>query len=157
MRIGIGYDIHRLSSGRRLVLGGVEIPYGQGLEGHSDADVLCHAICDALIGGCALGDIGTHFPNSDTAYKGISGLVLLREVLGLLRSREYRIINVDTTIIAEQPKLNPFIGEMRKKVSDALNVKTAQVSVKACTNEGLDSLGQNQGIACHAVALIESI
>lgn len=154
MRVGIGYDIHRLVAGRKLILGGVEIPFELGLEGHSDADVLCHAVCDALIGACGQGDIGKHFPDSDSSYKGISGLVLLRRVLSILESHHFEITNVDSTIILEKPHLGEYIQTMRERVAGALGVKPGQVNIKAATNEGLDSLGLGAGIGCHAVTLI---
>jgi 2-C-methyl-D-erythritol 2,4-cyclodiphosphate synthase len=157
MRIGIGYDIHRLVTGRKLILGGVEIPYELGLEGHSDADVVCHALCDALLGACGQGDLGKHFPDTDSAYKNISGLVLLQRVMEILGANRFEVSNVDSTVIAEKPRLNRFIREMRSKIAEVLKVEPAQVNIKAGTNEGLDSLGHGDGIACHAVALIRPI
>lgn len=157
MRIGIGYDIHRLVQGRKLILGGVEIPYELGLEGHSDADVLCHALCDALIGACGKGDIGRHFPDTDAAYRNIPGLVLLQKVMGILEANHFEVANVDSTVIAEKPRLGKFIREMRNKIAETLKVAPTQVNIKAGTNEGLDSLGHGEGIACHAVALIKPV
>jgi 2-C-methyl-D-erythritol 2,4-cyclodiphosphate synthase len=154
LRIGIGYDIHRLVRGRKLMLGGMEIPYERGLQGHSDADVLAHAICDALIGACGKGDIGRHFPDTDLAYKGISGLELLRKAVELLEANQFEILNLDSTIIAESPRLAGFIKEMRKRIAGALKIDPTQVNIKACTNEGLGALGSGEGIACHAVTLI---
>ena len=156
MRIGIGYDIHRLVAGRKLILGGVEIPFDLGLLGHSDADVLAHAVCDALLGAAGAGDIGSHFPDTDTAYSGISSLVLLREVTALLCSRGFEIINVDATILAEKPRLAGYMADMRANLARALGVDPACVNVKAGTNEKLDAVGRAEGIACHAVALIQS-
>jgi 2-C-methyl-D-erythritol 2,4-cyclodiphosphate synthase len=154
MRVGIGYDVHRLVAGRKLVLGGVEIPCELGLLGHSDADVLCHAVCDALIGAAGLGDIGGHFPDTDPAYAGISSLILLSRVAGLIRSEGYRIANIDATILAEEPRLAAFMPGMRANLAQSLGVDPARVNIKAGTNEKLDAIGHGQGIACHAVALI---
>jgi 2-C-methyl-D-erythritol 2,4-cyclodiphosphate synthase len=153
-RVGIGYDIHRLVSGRRLVLGGVEIPFQRGLEGHSDADVLTHAIMDALLGAAALGDIGHHFPPGDPRFKDISSLALLRKVAELLRSRGFAVGNVDATIVAEEPKMAPHVPEMRRLLAGALGVAMDQASVKATTNEGLGPLGAGAGIAAWATASI---
>ena len=154
MRIGVGYDIHRLAAGRKLVLGGVEIPFELGLLGHSDADVLAHAVCDALLGAAGAGDIGSHFPDTDAAYSGISSLVLLREVAALLGSKGYEIVNVDATILAEKPRLAGYMAGMRANLAQAMGVEPASVNVKAGTNEKLDAVGRAEGIACHAVALI---
>lgn len=154
VRIGFGYDIHRLSVGRKLILGGVTIPHERGLLGHSDADVLLHAICDALLGAAALGDIGTHFPDSDKQYKGISSLRLLRHVNLLLRKHHYSAHNIDATVVLERPKISSFVPLMRKRISAGLGIKPTQVSVKATTNEGLGPLGSEEGCAAFAVASI---
>jgi 2-C-methyl-D-erythritol 2,4-cyclodiphosphate synthase len=155
MRVGIGYDAHRLTIGRRLILGGVEIPFDRGLEGWSDADVVVHAIMDALLGAAALGDIGSHFPPNDPAYKGISSTTLLDRVGGLLKRQGWRIGNIDATIIAERPLLRPFIAQMKQNISLALSIKESQVGIKATTNEGLGFAGREEGIAAYAVALLE--
>ena len=156
IRIGQGHDVHRLVGNRALILGGETIPHETGLLGHSDADVLLHAIADALLGAAALGDIGTHFPDSDPAYKGISSLVLLSHVARLLSENGYRTVNVDSTVIAQAPKLKPYIKEMRENIASALGVDVSFVSVKATTEEGLGFTGERLGIAADAVALIES-
>lgn len=153
-RIGIGYDIHRLVQGRRLVLGGVEIPFEKGLLGHSDSDVLTHAICDALLGAAALGDIGTHFPDSDPQWAGASSLDLLAQVVQLLADKGLRVTNVDATVMAEQPKLSPHVDSMRDRLASVLGVGIDRVSVKAKTSEGLESVGRNEAMAVHAVVLI---
>ena len=155
MRIGIGYDVHTLVKGRELVLGGVAVPHELGLLGHSDADVLCHALADALLGAAALGDIGRHFPASDPALAGISSLLLLSRVEQMLCGEGWRIVNVDSVIIAQKPRLAPFIEEMQRKVAAALNLDSAAVGIKATTTEGLGFCGTEQGIAAQAVALIE--
>lgn len=155
LRIGQGYDVHRLVEGRDLILGGVKIPHTVGLLGHSDADVLLHAIADALLGAAALGDIGKHFPDTDPAYKGISSLKLLEAVADLLRSRGFRILNIDSTVIAQVPKLMPHIEEMRENIAHALGIDVSYVSVKATTEEGLGFTGEKLGIASQAIALIE--
>ena len=157
MRIGIGYDIHPLTQGRRLVLGGIDIPFGKGLSGYSDADVLTHAIIDALLGAAALGDIGSHFPPGEPQYKDISSLVLLERVRDRLRENGWRVNNIDATIVAEQPKLRGFIDGMRKQLSQTLGIALSQVSVKASTSAQLGSVGRGEGVAAFAVALIESI
>lgn len=157
IRIGHGYDVHRLTKNRRLVLGGVEIPHTLGLLGHSDADVLLHALSDALLGAAALGDIGKHFPDKDPAYKDADSLMLLTKVRILLERHGYRVVNVDTTILAQEPKLAPYVPSMRQNVAKALGVEISLVSVKATTEEELGFTGQRQGIAAHAVCLIESI
>lgn len=157
MRIGHGYDVHRLVRGRDLIIGGVKIDYEFGLLGHSDADVLTHAIMDALLGAAALGDIGKHFPDSDTAYAGADSLALAKNVSALLRSNGYRIINVDSTVLAQRPKLAPFIPIMRERLAAALGVSIDDVSVKATTEEGLGFTGSGEGIAAHAVCLIERL
>ena len=157
MRIGHGYDVHRLVEERKLILGGVHIPYEKGLLGHSDADVLTHAVMDALLGAAALGDIGKHFPDSDPAYKGADSLALAREVTKLLHAKNYRIGNVDATILAQAPKLAPHIPLMRENLALALDIPVDAVSVKATTEEGLGFTGSGEGIAAHAVCLLEEI
>lgn len=154
LRVGHGYDVHRLTEGRRLILGGVEIPYERGLLGHSDADVLVHAIMDALLGAAALGDIGKLFPDTDERYAGADSLELLRTVAALLHERGYTIGNVDSTIIAQQPKLAPYIESMRANVAASAGVDISAVSVKATTEEKLGFTGEGLGIAAHAVVLI---
>ena len=154
MRIGHGYDVHRLVEGRKLILGGVEIPFEKGLLGHSDADVLAHAVMDALLGAAALGDIGKLFPDSDPAYSGADSLVLLRRVAEVLAEHGYGIGNVDATVLAQRPKLAPHIPEMRERLAAAMGISPGQVSVKATTEEGLGFTGTGEGIAAHAVALI---
>ena len=155
MRVGVGYDVHPLMSGRRLVLGGVEVPFEEGLDGHSDADVLVHAVIDALLGATGLGDIGTHFPSSDPRYKDVSSVSLLRQVVSLLRAGGWLVCNVDASIVAERPRLTPFISEMRGNIAEALGIDTEQVGVKSTTSKGLGFLGKGEGIAVHAVALVE--
>ena len=155
MRIGHGYDVHRLKEGRKLILGGVEIEYEKGLDGHSDADVLTHAIMDALLGAAALGDIGKLFPDNDDAYLGADSLKLLEKVCDVLSENGYKIGNVDSTIIAQKPKLAPFITSMREKLAEVMNVPVDCVNVKATTEEKLGFTGEGLGIAAHAVALIE--
>jgi 2-C-methyl-D-erythritol 2,4-cyclodiphosphate synthase len=152
-RIGLGYDVHRLAEHRKLVLGGVEIPSDRGLDGHSDADVLLHAIMDALLGAAALGDIGKHFPPSDPQYKDISSALLLRHVSRLVKERGYSIVNIDATVILERPKIAPYIDRMCAAIAEAAGIDPGQVSVKATTNEGLDAFGAGLGAAAHAVAL----
>ena len=157
IRIGHGYDVHRLVEGRKLILGGVEIDHTLGLLGHSDADVLAHAVSDALLGAAALGDIGTHFPDTDPQYKGADSILLLRHVVGLLREKGYRVVNVDSTVIAQAPKLKPHIPGMREHLADACGVDIDFINVKATTEERLGFSGREEGIAAHAVVLIESI
>jgi 2-C-methyl-D-erythritol 2,4-cyclodiphosphate synthase len=156
MRIGQGFDIHALVPGRKLIIGGVEIAYERGLAGHSDADVLLHAICDALIGAAGLGDIGTHFPDTDPRYRGADSRVLLRAVNELLRGAGLRVVNVDTTIIAQAPKMAPHVAKMREHIAADLGIETACVNVKAKTAERLGTLGRGEGIACEAIALVTS-
>lgn len=156
MRIGMGYDVHRLVEGRALILGGVEIPYEKGLLGHSDADVLLHAIMDALLGAAALGDIGKHFPDTDPAYKGISSVKLLTHVGRLLEENLFFIENIDATIIAQAPKMRPYIDTMRKNIAKALGIAIEQVSVKATTEEGLGFTGSGEGISSQAICLLTS-
>ena len=157
MRIGTGYDVHKLVEDRALVLGGVVVPYEKGLLGHSDADVLVHAIMDALLGAAALGDIGKHFPDSDERYKGISSIALLKEVKKLLDEELYIVGNIDSTIIAQRPKLAPFLPEMRENIAEALGIDVSQVNVKATTEEGLGFTGSGEGIASQAVCILESV
>ena len=157
MRIGHGYDVHRLVEGRALILGGVNIPFEKGLLGHSDADVLTHAVMDALLGAAALGDIGKHFPDSDPAYKGADSLALAREVTKLLRAKNYCIGNVDATVLAQAPKLAPHIPQMRQNLAEALGIPVDAVSVKATTEERLGFTGAGEGIAAHAVCLLEEL
>ncbi len=154
MRIGHGYDVHRLASGRKLILGGAEIPYDKGLEGHSDADVLTHALMDALLGAAAMGDIGQLFPDNDDKYLGADSIVLLKEVARLLYGRGYWLCNADCTVIAQSPKLAPYIDSMRQNLAAALNVEKDIISIKATTEEGLGFSGEGLGIAAHAVVLI---
>ena len=154
MRIGMGYDVHKLTAGRKLIIGGVEIPYEKGLLGHSDADVLLHAIMDALLGAAALGDIGKHFPDTDPAYKGISSLKLLEHVGALLEEHYFLIENIDATIIAQAPKMRPFIDTMRKNIADTLHIDLSQVNVKATTEEGLGFTGSGEGISSQAICLL---
>ncbi|MDO4599490.1 MAG: 2-C-methyl-D-erythritol 2,4-cyclodiphosphate synthase [[Ruminococcus] gnavus] len=157
MRIGMGYDVHKLVEGRKLILGGVEIPYEKGLLGHSDADVLLHAIMDALLGAAALGDIGKHFPDTDPAYKGISSLKLLEHVAGLLEEHRFVIENIDATIIAQKPKMRPYIDRMRENIAAALQVDLDQINVKATTEEGLGFTGNGEGISSQAVCMLEKV
>ena len=154
MRVGMGYDVHRLVEGRKLILGGVEIPHTLGLLGHSDADVLVHAVMDALLGAAGLRDIGRHFPDNDPAYEGASSIELLRRVGKMLEERMYLIENIDATVIAQQPKLLPYIDRMVENIADALKLETDQVNVKATTEEGLGFTGNGEGISAHAVCCI---
>lgn len=156
MRIGTGYDVHRLVEGRRLIMGGVEIPYEKGLQGHSDADVLLHAIMDALLGAAAMGDIGKHFPDTDSEYEGISSLELLRRVGELLEEHCFLIENIDATIIAQAPKMRPYIDRMCENIAGALGIETEQVNVKATTEEGLGFTGAKEGISAQAVCMLNS-
>lgn len=156
MRIGTGYDVHRLVEGRKLILGGVEIPFEKGLLGHSDADVLVHAVIDALLGAAALRDIGFHFPDSDPQYKGISSLVLLEKTGRMLSEKGYGIVNVDSTVIAQSPKISPYIPGMIRNIALALGIPEDRVNVKAKTEEGLGFTGSGEGIAAQAVAMIDS-
>lgn len=155
-RVGHGYDVHKLAEGRKLIIGGVEIPHSKGLLGHSDADVLAHAICDALLGAAALGDIGKHFPDNDDKYKGADSLILLEKVCELIRNKGYEISNVDSTILAQAPKLGPYIDEMRGKLAKAMKLNIDEVSVKATTEEKLGFTGREEGIAAHAVVLLSA-
>ncbi len=155
LRIGHGYDVHRLTENRPLILGGVTVPFERGLLGHSDADVLTHALMDALLGAAALGDIGKHFPDTDPAYAGADSLVLLRRVTELLAEEGFTVVNADATVLAQRPKLAAYIPQMREHLAAAMGTETARVSVKATTEEGLGFTGRGEGIAAHVVALIE--
>ena len=153
-RIGIGYDIHRLVEGRKLILGGVEIPFEKGLLGHSDSDVLSHAICDALLGAAGLGDIGTHFPDSDPRWAGASSLEFLAHVVELIAQKGYRIANIDATVMAERPRLSPYVRTIRERLASVLTIDLDHVSVKAKTNEGLESVGHGEAMSAQAAALL---
>lgn len=155
MRIGMGYDVHRLAKNRKMIIGGVEIPYEKGLLGHSDADVLLHAIMDALLGAAALGDIGKHFPDTDPAYEGISSMKLLEKVGQLLEDNRYVIENIDATIIAQKPKMRPYIDTMRENIAGALGIELFQVNVKATTEEGLGFTGAMEGISSQAICMLQ--
>ena len=155
MRIGHGYDVHRLKEGRKLILGGVEIPHTKGLDGHSDADVLVHAIMDALLGAAALGDIGVHFPDTDDAYLNIDSMILLDRVRKAITDRGYRIGNIDATILAQKPRLSAFLPQMKQHIAQTLAINADQVNIKATTEEKLGFTGEEQGIAAHAVCLLE--
>jgi 2-C-methyl-D-erythritol 2,4-cyclodiphosphate synthase len=155
IRCGIGYDVHRLAEGRKLILGGVEIAHSRGLEGHSDADVLCHAIADALLGAVGAGDIGQHFPNTDESIRGINSIEILKHVRKVLAENKARVLNVDATIIAEEPKIAPHVSAMRKKIAEAIDVRESNLSIKATTNEKLGPIGRGEGIAAMAVATVE--
>jgi len=157
MRVGFGYDVHAFAEGRRLVLGGVEIPHSHGLLGHSDADVLLHAISDAMLGAAALGDIGRHFPDTDPAYAGISSLVLLRRVAELVRGKGYMVQNLDTTVVAQQPRLAAYIAPMVENISEALDLDPDHLNVKATTTEKLGFAGRSEGIAAYAVVLLDKV
>ena len=154
MRVGIGYDIHRLASNRKLILGGVEISYHLGLLGHSDADVLTHAIIDAILGAAALGDIGTHFPDTDTRYEGMDSLVFLRDVVAKVRLQGYQIENIDSTVIAQRPKLAPYISDIRARLAETVDIAVAQINVKATTGEELGVVGEGKAIVAHAIACL---
>jgi 2-C-methyl-D-erythritol 2,4-cyclodiphosphate synthase len=156
-RVGIGFDAHRFGQGRPLILGGINVPHSQGLEGHSDADVLSHAICDALLGAMAEGDIGQHFPDSDPRYRGIQSLQLLRQVRKMAATRQFCVANVDATIVAQVPPLSPHLSEMRAKLAESLGTDVTTVSVKATTTEGMGFPGRSEGIAAFAVALLEKL
>lgn len=157
LRIGHGYDVHRLTEGRKLILGGVELPFEKGLLGHSDADVLLHAVMDALLGAAGLGDIGGHFPDTDEAYRGVSSMLLLRRTMEKLREEGYAVVNVDATVIAQAPKIAPYLAEMRRNIAGVLDVPFCQVNVKGTTEEKLGFTGSGAGIAAHAVCLIEKM
>jgi 2-C-methyl-D-erythritol 2,4-cyclodiphosphate synthase len=154
-RCGIGYDAHRLVSGRKLILGGVKIPHPRGLEGHSDADVLSHAIADAILGALGAGDIGKHFPNTEESIRGISSIEILRRAATIAAQKNARVVNVDATVLAEAPKISPHIATMQKKIADALGIKANAISIKATTNEGLGAIGRSEGMAAIAVASVE--
>lgn len=156
LRIGHGYDVHQLAEGRKMVLGGVEIPFEKGILGHSDADVLLHAICDAMLGAAALGDIGKHFPDTDAAFKDISSTILLSKVDDLIRSKGFHVINIDSTIVLQKPKIGPYVDRMKNNISGVLNIDTNSVSVKATTSEGLGFIGKGNGIVAYAVVLLGS-
>ena len=154
MRIGMGYDVHKLVEGRKLILGGVDIPYEKGLLGHSDADVLVHAIMDALLGAAGLDDIGKHFPDTDPKYKGISSILLLKHVGELIRENGYTIGNIDATVVAQRPKLRPYIDEMRKNMAEALGIEVKDINVKATTEEGMGFTGEGMGMSSTAICLL---
>lgn len=154
IRVGLGIDFHRFAPGRRLILGGVEVPYERGLTGHSDADVLSHAICDALLGAAGLGDIGQHFPDTDPKFKGISSLLLLREVGEMVRARNHRINNIDATIVAQEPRLAPYLPAMADQLAAALQIDRGMINIKATTPEGLGALGRGEGMAAYAIATL---
>ncbi|MGF7018409.1 2-C-methyl-D-erythritol 2,4-cyclodiphosphate synthase [Lachnospiraceae bacterium PF1-21] len=157
MRVGLGYDVHKLCQGRSLIIGGIEIPYELGLLGHSDADVLTHAIMDALLGAAGLGDIGKHFPDTDERYKGADSVMLLREVAKMLEERNLFIGNIDATIIAQAPKMAPYLAEMKKVLAEALQIEETQMNLKATTEEGLGFTGKGEGISAQAIALLETL
>ena len=154
-RCGIGYDAHRLVSGRKLILGGVKIPHPRGLEGHSDADVLSHAVADAVLGALGAGDIGKHFPNTEESIRGISSIEILRHAATIAAQKNARVVNVDATVLAEAPKISPHIAAMQEKIADALGMKANAISIKATTNEGLGAIGRSEGMAAIAVASVE--
>jgi 2-C-methyl-D-erythritol 2,4-cyclodiphosphate synthase len=154
MRVGFGYDIHPLGKGRKLILGGLDIPHAQGLVGHSDADALVHAVCDALLGAMGEGDLGRHYPSSDPRYKDISSLTLLEDVSGMLGKKGFRLVNLDTVIIAQAPRLGPHLDAMRARIAGVLNVEETQVNVKVKSGEGLDAVGREEAIAAHAICMI---
>ena len=156
IRIGLGYDLHRLVEGRPLILGGVKVPFEKGLEGHSDADALAHAITDALLGAAALGNIGQHFPDTDPRYKNVDSIVLLGHAADMLRAHGYRIVNIDSNIVAQRPKLNPYLDAMRNRLSECLQLEVDRISVKAKTNERVGPEGREEAISTQAIALIES-
>jgi 2-C-methyl-D-erythritol 2,4-cyclodiphosphate synthase len=155
MKVGFGFDVHPLVNERKLIIGGIEIPFQKGLAGHSDADVLCHAIGDALLGAAGLGDLGVHFPSTDEKYRNISSLILLEQIQKLIENK-FEIKNIDSTIIAEKPQMSPFINSMKANIAKALNTKIDQISVKATTTKGLGTIGTGDGIAAYAVCLVES-
>jgi 2-C-methyl-D-erythritol 2,4-cyclodiphosphate synthase len=157
MLIGFGYDIHRLVEGRRLIMGGVDIPYEKGLEGHSDADVLLHAVCDGLLGAMGEGDIGKHFPNTDPQFRGISSLKLLNIVASMVAERSLTVENLDTTVIAEQPRIRPYVPQMRTKIAETMNISEGKVNIKATTSEGLGFVGEGRGIVAYAIVLLKKV
>ncbi len=154
-RIGHGYDVHRFVEGRPLILGGVEIPFERGLQGHSDADALLHAVCDAMLGALALGDIGRHFPDTDERFRGISSLTLLESANGLIRAKGYAVANVDTVIVLQRPKIGPYVERMRERIARTLDIGIDAVSIKATTSEGMGFTGTGEGLVAHAVVLLE--
>lgn len=156
-KIGFGFDVHPFKKGRKLIIGGVEIPFEKGLDGYSDADVLCHAIADALLGAAALGDIGRHFPNSDPLYKDISSLLLLNETYNILQTSGYEVVNIDSTLVMEEPKLSSYILDMKRNISQSLKIDLESVSIKATTSEGLGYIGRGEGVAAYAISLIQKI
>jgi 2-C-methyl-D-erythritol 2,4-cyclodiphosphate synthase len=156
-RVGLGFDTHQFEKGRDLILGGVKIDHPKGLKGHSDADVLCHAITDALLGALALGDIGTHFPDNDSEYKNADSIELLKKVNKLIQKEGYQIVNIDSTVIAERPKLMPYIKQIQERIAESLNLNPAQISVKATTSEKMGYVGREEGINSQAIALIQKI
>jgi len=156
-RVGYGYDVHPLGVGRKLILGGVEIPHGKGLLGHSDSDVLVHAVCDALLGAMGEGDLGRHYPSSDQKYKGISSLKLLEDVMAKLKNKGYRVGNIDTVIVAQAPRLGPHLPAMQKQLAEAAGIDPDLVNVKVKSGEGLDAVGKEEGMTAHAVCLIEPV
>lgn len=155
IRIGHGYDVHRMVEGRKLILGGVEVAFSKGLHGHSDADVLLHAVCDALLGSLSLGDIGVHFPDHDPQFRDISSLKLLKRVGNMVKEKGFNVGNIDTTIVAQEPKLSGYIVRMKESIANALEIDTEKINIKATTTEGLGFVGKEEGIAAHAVALVE--
>ena len=155
MRIGYGYDVHPLGPGRKLILGGIDIPHSKGLLGHTDSDVLVHAVCDALLGAMGEGDLGRHYPSSDSKYKGLSSLKLLEDVMTKLKAKGYRVGNIDTVIVAQAPRLGPHLAPMQKKMAEAAGLDPDQVNVKVKSGEGLDAVGKEEGMTAHAVCLIE--
>ena len=157
IRIGYGYDVHQLSEGEDLILGGIHIPHSKGSVGHSDADVLIHTICDAILGAANMRDIGFHFPDTSTDYKGIDSKILLRDVMTLIRDKGYEIINIDSTVCLEKPKVNPHIPQMQKVLSDCMQIEVNQLSIKATTSEKMGFVGAEKGIAAHAVALLKLV
>jgi len=156
MRIGFGYDVHRLASGRKLILGGVQIPHEKGLEGHSDADVLLHALCDGILGAMGEGDIGKHFPNTDPRFRGISSLELLKTVALMMARQKWHVENLDTTVVAEQPMIGPYIPQMAEKIAAILEMPSSRVNIKATTSEGLGFIGEKKGIVAYAVVLLKN-
>ena len=156
MRIGFGYDVHRLVSGRKLILGGVQIPHEKGLEGHSDADVLLHALCDGILGAMGEGDIGKHFPNTDPRFRGISSLELLKSVALKMARRKWNVENLDTTVVAEQPMIGPYIPQMVEKIAGVLKIRASRVNIKATTSEGMGFIGEKKGIVAYAVVLLKN-
>jgi len=155
MRIGFGYDVHRLVKGRKLILGGVTIPHNKGLKGHSDADVLLHSICDAILGAAGLRDIGYYFPNTDAKWKNISSLVLLAECRKLIKKKKLKVGNIDSTLILEEPKISPYIDKMKQKIAAALKIKTSEIAIKSTTSEGLGFVGTKQGCSAYSICLLK--